>query len=87
MKTLDTNIINAIADATDNNLHTGAIAILAKVMGNTNMVVWCEWIDECHHFTGHMTQDLLEDRASVSQKVMAQAEATYSNFNEIYAAF
>ena len=87
MKTLDTNIINAIADATDNNLHTGAVAILAKVMGNTAMVNWCEWIDECHQFAGHMTQDLLDDRNLVSRAVHVQAKGMYSNYNEIYAAF
>lgn len=87
MKTLDTYYISAIADATDNNLHTGALAILATVMGNSNMRTWCDWIDECHQFAGCMTPDLLADRALVNDKLMAQAEATYTNFNEIYAAF
>lgn len=87
MKALNPIIIKQIEDATDNNMHTGALAILAAVMGNNNMVVWLEWIDECHELAGKMTQDLLEDRALVSKQVMEQAEATYSNFNDIYAAF
>lgn len=87
MKTLDATTIAYIADATDNNLHTGALAILAAVMGNQHMVTHCEWIDECHNFAGCMTKDLLDDRNMVSHLLLKQAEATYTNFNEIYAAF
>ena len=87
MKTLDTNTINLIAEATDCNDHTGAILFLADALGNERMVSELQWIDECHDFAGHMTQDLIDDRGAVSKIIMKEAQDTYTNYNEIYAAF
>ena len=51
------------------------------------MVSELQWIDECHDFAGHMTQDLIDDRGAVSKIIMKEAQDTYTNYNEIYAAF
>ena len=87
MKTLDLNAIFAISDATDNNDHTGAITILAYALENERMITELNWIDECHEFAGHMTMDLIDDRAAISKILMKQAKSTYTNFDEIYGAF
>ena len=83
MKTLDLNTIKAIAEATDHNDHTGAILLLADALENERMVVELQWIDECHEFAGHMNQDLIDDRGAISKIIMKEAQATYTNYNEI----
>lgn len=87
MKALDLNTIKDIAEATDTNSHTHAIITLAYALGNVSMVAELVEIDLCHELEGHMTQDLFNDRKDISKIIMAQAKATYSNYDEIYAAY
>lgn len=87
MKALDLNTIKDIAEATDTNCHTDAVIVLAYALENERMVAELIEIDLCHELEGYMTQDLRNDRNAISKIIMAQAEATYSNYAEIYAAF
>jgi len=87
MQALDLNTINDIANATDENRHTDAIIVLAYALDNDRMAAELKEIDQIHRLGGHLTQDLSNDRNAISKIIMAQAEATYSNYAEIYAAF
>lgn len=87
MKKLSNAAINDIATETYVNNHTGALWVLALELSSEWMVEELERIADEHAKAGYLTDALNFDRALARRVVMQLAENTYSNIDDIRAAF
>jgi len=90
MQKLSNAVINEIATETDVNNHLGALWVLALELTcryGECLVEELERIAEEHEKAGYLTDTLNSDRALARRVIMQQAANTYSNFDDIRAAF
>ena len=87
MTNLNAATIANIAEATDVNDHTSALATLAYALNNEWMISEIIKLDNAHLDLGWMTEEMMNDRRLIARSLMDCARLAYSNFDEIDAAY
>ena len=72
---LTPQVIAQIAEMTDQNDHGGAVALLAKSLGETKTVKVMEHVRAIHHVLGGMPHDLITFRNSLLAELLKQAKS------------
>lgn len=84
-KSVPTNKIHKLQQMTDRNNHTGALLLLAEMMGNKREMRKLEHIDSLHDLYGHLVRPLQVMRNDTRDELYDQAKKVrYSDGSTLY---
>jgi len=76
-QTLDPKIIKKLERMTDQNAHTEAVVLLAKVVGNRKYLGAAEGIMKIHESLGSMDYDVSKFRSNLLEWILEDAERKF----------
>lgn len=72
---LTPEVIKQIAEMTDNNHHGGAVAALAKALGNKDKIKIMDHIMGIHDILKHMPYGLIQVRSEIRDSLLKEAKS------------
>ncbi len=89
------NYVELLRDMTDNNLHTEAVVLLARLLldiqdteENRYYLKWAKWIAKQHKDFGYMPSPLYEFRFELQETILKELRQHLTNeqYNLLYGA-